>query len=365
MMGGSTTKRRRKRRTGHGTSAIYSLRPAARRHVEVSLEEHLIEQTQPATEVEVTTQTDAFDERPQTPDYVPKKTGIDVATQIEPDGLFSFDREVEPILDIIVGKTLEQALLEVEEETELDAIEKRKQELLDGKEQERQRISRMEEKAMEEYKSMSLLRKRARGAAQAKEQARRKVAATHAGVMLARQAMNAAMSSLHREGGFVDPLKVDVSQKFMPWLMDQVEARMEQYAVADACRDVAVERAVARGAELVAAEKARLAEEERKRQQKLAEERKMYVRVFVKVVVGDGEEVLAGPIRVRRSLTVDEFEQATQQYLQQHGFEVPDGSLNLMYSGSVLDKQRSLLSQALPDEAQLEIGGAEADGDDE
>lgn len=40
--------------------------------------------------------------------------------------MFSFDREVEPILDIIVGKTLEQALLEVEEETELDAIEERK-----------------------------------------------------------------------------------------------------------------------------------------------------------------------------------------------------------------------------------------------
>lgn len=78
---GGTTKRR-----GHGASGIYDLRPAARRHVEVSLEEHLIEQVEAAPEVEVTTQTDVFEDRPQTPDYVPKKTGIDVSTQVRARG---------------------------------------------------------------------------------------------------------------------------------------------------------------------------------------------------------------------------------------------------------------------------------------
>lgn len=95
--------------------------------IEVDLTPYLTEpETQAATEVDVTCQTDEFEERPDTPDYVPKKTGIDASTQIEPDDLFSFDREVEPILEIIVGKTLEQALLEVEEETELQGIETRK-----------------------------------------------------------------------------------------------------------------------------------------------------------------------------------------------------------------------------------------------
>jgi len=33
--------------------------------------------------------------------------------------LFDYDREVNPILNVVVDKTLEQALLEVEEETEV------------------------------------------------------------------------------------------------------------------------------------------------------------------------------------------------------------------------------------------------------
>lgn len=56
-------------------------------------------------ECEADTQTDAFDERPQTPDFVPKKTGVDVCTQIEiSDKLFDLEKEVQPLLDVLVGK---------------------------------------------------------------------------------------------------------------------------------------------------------------------------------------------------------------------------------------------------------------------
>ena len=60
--------------------------------------------------------------RPPTPPYIPKKTGIDKITQIEDYDLFDYDREVQPILNVLLSKTVEQALLEVEEETELDQI---------------------------------------------------------------------------------------------------------------------------------------------------------------------------------------------------------------------------------------------------
>lgn len=36
--------------------------------------------------------------------------------------LFNFDLEVRPILEVLVGKTMEQALLEVAEEEELAAL---------------------------------------------------------------------------------------------------------------------------------------------------------------------------------------------------------------------------------------------------
>lgn len=56
----------------------------------------------------------------------PKKTGIDKITQIEDYDLFDYDREVTPILNVLLTKSVEQALLEVEEETELEQIRKYK-----------------------------------------------------------------------------------------------------------------------------------------------------------------------------------------------------------------------------------------------
>ena len=55
---------------------------------------------------------------------MPKKTGIDKITQIGDFDLFDYDREVQPILNVLLTKTVEQALLEVEEETELEEIRK-------------------------------------------------------------------------------------------------------------------------------------------------------------------------------------------------------------------------------------------------
>jgi hypothetical protein len=49
-----------------------------------------------------------FTDKPPSPSYIPKKTGIDAATQVEDYELFNFDKEVAPILDVIVSKTLEE-----------------------------------------------------------------------------------------------------------------------------------------------------------------------------------------------------------------------------------------------------------------
>jgi radial spoke head protein 3 len=59
---------------------------------------------------------------------VPKKTGIDKITQIEDYDLFDYDIEVQPILNVLLNKTIEQATLEVEEEHELEEIRKFKYE---------------------------------------------------------------------------------------------------------------------------------------------------------------------------------------------------------------------------------------------
>ena len=52
-------------------------------------------------------QTDAFQQKPASPKYIPKKTGIDKITQIEDYDLFDYDREVQPILNVLLTKSVE------------------------------------------------------------------------------------------------------------------------------------------------------------------------------------------------------------------------------------------------------------------
>jgi len=50
---------------------------------------------------------------------MPRKKGVDKKTLVEDNELFLFDDEVEPILSVLCGKTLEVSRMEVLEEEEL------------------------------------------------------------------------------------------------------------------------------------------------------------------------------------------------------------------------------------------------------
>ena len=54
-----------------------------RKHIDVQTELYLEEITDRVEEADVHVQTDAFLDRPPTPLFIPAKTGVDVATQIE------------------------------------------------------------------------------------------------------------------------------------------------------------------------------------------------------------------------------------------------------------------------------------------
>ena len=54
-----------------------------RKHIDIQTELYLEEITDKVEETDVCTQTDAFLDRPPSPLFIPAKTGMDVATQIE------------------------------------------------------------------------------------------------------------------------------------------------------------------------------------------------------------------------------------------------------------------------------------------
>lgn len=86
----------------------YDLKVGPPARIDVDLTYFLTEQNKAApVEVDVKCQTNEFEDLPPEPRYVPKKTGFDKPTQIEDYDLFDFDREVQPILNVLLTKTTE------------------------------------------------------------------------------------------------------------------------------------------------------------------------------------------------------------------------------------------------------------------
>ncbi|CAA9994883.1 unnamed protein product [Nesidiocoris tenuis] len=129
-----------------------------RKHEDIQTEEYLEELfVHPPTET-VFTQTDYFTDRPPTPEFVPAKTGVDTSTQIQPGELFHFDTEVKPILEVLVGKTVEQALVEVMEEEELAAIREQQRKYKEIRDAELAEQYRLEEEEKRKRMEMCIAR---------------------------------------------------------------------------------------------------------------------------------------------------------------------------------------------------------------
>ena len=73
-----------------------------------------------------------------------KKRGVDKKTLVEDNELFLFDIEVEPILSVLCGKTLEISRMEVLEEEELKEMREQQAHFARIEQSEKSDIERME-----------------------------------------------------------------------------------------------------------------------------------------------------------------------------------------------------------------------------
>ncbi|XP_076467270.1 radial spoke head protein 3 homolog B-like [Babylonia areolata] len=199
-----------------------------RKHVAVQTELYLEELSDRVEEADVDCQTDAFLDRPPSPLFVPAKTGLDVETQILEGDLFDFDIEVKPILEVIVGKTLEQSLLEVLEEEELHNLRAQQrafEELRNAELVEQQRLEEQERRHREEKERR--MEQQRKALLKEKETADKVAALAYTQAYL-RDLLPAVYGTLIETGYFFDTIEKDVEQNFMPWLMDRVADHLER-----------------------------------------------------------------------------------------------------------------------------------------
>ncbi|XP_043259798.1 radial spoke head protein 3 homolog B [Colletes gigas] len=197
-----------------------------RKHEPVQTEVYLEELFEKPDEFNVATQTDYFLDRPPTPQYCPSKVGEDASTQIEPGDLFDFDFEVQPILEQLVGKTMEQALIEVLEEEEIAALKEQQRKFLELRAAEKAEAQRLaeQERRLREEKDQRL--KQHERAMKAEKETEERVAAATILTGYIAELLPAVLEGLKMSGFLLDEIKADVEEGFVPWLMKEVKKEM-------------------------------------------------------------------------------------------------------------------------------------------
>ncbi|EDQ92002.1 uncharacterized protein MONBRDRAFT_31127 [Monosiga brevicollis MX1] len=150
------------------------------------------------------------------------------STQIQDGELFDFDVEVKPILEVLIGKTLEQSMMEVMEEEELDRLRDHQREFDALRAAELAEVQRMEEQARrrEEEKKQRVTEQR-QAIEQQKVTAEKIAARAFAHSYLA-DLVPSVFSSLSQGGFFYDRQEREVESQFMPWLMGEVETQLSE-----------------------------------------------------------------------------------------------------------------------------------------
>lgn len=186
-----------------------------RTHMVMQTEDFLEELTDRPVEAEAETQTQPYMDRPASPLFVRAKIGFDMATQIEGGDLFDFDMEVEPLLEVLVGKTLHVAMLEVMQEEELEAIRLQQEEYETIRNIELAEVQRLEvelkRKEAEKRRRVAQEKKRLEDRHRLEE------------LIAARQFSNQFLGELHtsvfdmleEQGHFYDPVQREVEELFM------------------------------------------------------------------------------------------------------------------------------------------------------
>lgn len=196
--------------------------------MDIQTDSYLEELTERTVEFEAETQTDFLLDRPPSPLFMPAKIGVDIDTQIYDGDLFDFDVEVEPVLEVLTGKTLEQSMMEVLEEEELDSLRRHQEDFEKRRNTEVLEVQRME--AAEKRRSDEMTRRMQQQAAKReqdlsvmKKVMSRSIAAGHLSSL-----KEGALAHLKDAQVFTDTRQGAVETKFVPQLLQMVTTQMQQ-----------------------------------------------------------------------------------------------------------------------------------------
>lgn len=153
-----------------------------------------------------------------------------VATQIVlEDNLYDFNKEVEPVLSVLITKTLEQARMEVLEEEELRIMKEQKKKFEQKKVSELAEVQRYE--ASEKRLEQENTRRKAQSQLIHEQQVavHKQLCARMVSKGFLRSLMKNSLDIVEQIGFFEEEKSTQLHSHFMPWLYDEVCYRLDKY----------------------------------------------------------------------------------------------------------------------------------------
>lgn len=338
--------------------SIYDYRAPPGRDSVLDLSAHLVERTKVVAVAAADAQTDGFEPMPAAAPYVPQKTGKDSATQMDAqDQPFEFDRDVAPLLAVVVRKTLEQALLEVEQEAELAAIARDLALLEAEKDADAKRIATLEARTAAKQGAKRGAVAAARAKAAREQTAREKVCAVRLMAQCWPGVKDGTFAGLEAVGTWCSPTVRQVRGDVLPWLYDETARSLQRRAVAEALvadvASAAIAQQTARASEVLAGR------QEARDDAARGLRGGGWVRIFLDgASLGLEADAVVGPIQVGGSDTIADVEVKIATWLVANGIVVslPEGGfLHLALDGKQLDSGSRLLDESVGDNAKLEV----------
>jgi hypothetical protein len=198
-------------------------------HMDMQTDEYLEELMDRPSESNAETQTQPFMDRPPSPLFIQAKIGTDIETQILPGDLFDFDLEVEPILEVLVGKTIHISMLELMQEEELRAIRVQQEEYETIRNLELAEVQRLEaearRKAQERDRRIAQEKKRVEERRMAEE----KIAARAFSKQYMGNLHTQIFDALEKEGVFYDPVEKEVRDVFLVSVIAKAKENTANY----------------------------------------------------------------------------------------------------------------------------------------
>merc|ERR1719198_704578 len=223
---------------------------AGRAHMDVQTDTYLEELMDRPVEVNVDTQTDPSMDRPSSPLFVPAKSGMDKDTQVDTAEIFDFNLEVKPILEVLVGKTLQTSMLELMEEEELQAIRKRQDEFEQMRDAELLEVQRLEAEAARAFDEKNRRLKQEKERKRLQKELKEKIAARSFAKNYTSDITSDVFATLEAAGHFYDPVNREVEEVFIPWLLDEVVDKADAVQTAQSLTDSLIKEALKKTTEL-------------------------------------------------------------------------------------------------------------------